>query len=47
MTAASLTAKFIGAVVTALFVSIGVSLAVVLLLMAAAPSAAREGDERS
>jgi|EndMetStandDraft_8_1072994.scaffolds.fasta_scaffold5095516_1 hypothetical protein len=41
MTGASLTAKFIGVVVTALVVGTAVSLAVVLLLMAVAPWAAR------
>ena len=40
-TNASLTAKFIGVVVTALVVGTAVSLAVVLLMMAVAPSAAR------
>jgi hypothetical protein len=44
VTGASLTAKFIGVVVTALVVGTAVSLAVVLLLMAVAPWAAGEGD---
>jgi hypothetical protein len=41
MTGAGRTAKFIGVVVTALVVGTAVSLAVVLLLMAVAPWAAR------